>query len=65
MAGAELHPCVIRDISRDGAKISLPAAIALPERFELAIADDDLRTVKACLRWRRGDFAGLTFLSQG
>lgn len=65
VAGAELYPCVIRDISRDGAKISLPAAIALPERFDLVIAADDLRTLKVCLRWRRGDFAGLTFLGHG
>ncbi len=59
--GSELHPCVIRDLSRAGVKISLPARIALPERFELVIAADDLRTVAVCLRWRRGEFAGLTF----
>lgn len=59
--GPELHPCVIRDLSRAGVKISLPVRIALPERFELVIAADDLRMVGVCLRWRRGEFAGLTF----
>lgn len=59
--GSELHPCVIRDLSRAGVKISLPARVALPERFELVIAADDLRRVAVCLRWRRGEFVGLTF----
>ncbi len=60
--GNELHNCVVRDLSRDGAKISIPARFALPETFELVIAADDLSMVRVRLRWRRGDFAGLTFL---
>lgn len=52
---------MIRDLSRAGVKISLSARIALPERFELVIAADDLRIVAVRLRWRRGEFAGLTF----
>ncbi len=61
VAGAQLQPCVIRDLSRSGAKIRVAPRIALPDRFDLVIASDELRTVRACLRWRRGEFAGLVF----
>lgn len=61
VAGAQLQPCVIRDLSRTGAKIRVAPRIALPDRFDLVIASDELRTVRACLRWRRGEFAGLVF----
>lgn len=61
--GAEtLVFCVVRDVSRDGAKIRLAHPVALPDTFELMIAAHDLRLYVVRLRWQRGDFAGVTFL---
>ncbi|MDR7040021.1 hypothetical protein J2X36_004801 [Methylobacterium sp. BE186] len=56
-----LVACTIHDLSRAGARIRLAPRIALPERFDLLIAGDALTTHRARLRWRRGEFAGLTF----
>lgn len=56
-----LVPCVIRDLSRSGAKIRVAPDCPLPETFSLVIAAHDLRTLTVRLRWRRGDFAGVTF----
>lgn len=61
--GDSLVPCVIRDLSRAGAKIHLSPRVELPGTFDLVIAGHDLRTVRASLRWRRGAFAGLVFLA--
>lgn len=55
--------CVVRDLSQEGAKIRLARPVALPETFDLMIAAHDLRTYSVQLRWQRGDFAGVTFLS--
>lgn len=54
--------CVVRDLSRDGAKIRLARPIILPDTFELMIAAHDLRLYHVQLRWQRGDFAGVAFL---
>ncbi|MGF3026330.1 PilZ domain-containing protein [Methylobacterium aquaticum] len=57
--------CLIADVSAAGARLRVPARIALPETFPLVIAAQDLRTVTVRLRWRRGDFAGVTFEGAG
>ncbi|KQP61634.1 MULTISPECIES: PilZ domain-containing protein [unclassified Methylobacterium] len=54
--------CVVRDLSRDGAKIRLVRPVALPATFELMIAAHDLRVFEVELRWQRGEFAGVAFL---
>ncbi|KMO42017.1 hypothetical protein VQ02_04355 [Methylobacterium variabile] len=56
-----LVACEVTDVSAAGARLRVPARIALPEAFSLVIAAHDLRTVAAHLRWRRGDYAGVTF----
>ncbi|OAS27551.1 pilus assembly protein PilZ [Methylobacterium platani] len=56
-----LVACEVTDVSAAGARLRVPARIVLPESFSLVIAAHDLRTVAARLRWRRGDFAGVTF----
>ncbi|VUF15349.1 PilZ domain-containing protein [Methylobacterium dankookense] len=53
--------CEIRDLSASGAKLRVAPALDLPEVFELAIAAHDLRIRAVRLRWRRGEFAGVTF----
>lgn len=60
-----LLACIIRDLSPTGACLRLPRPTSLPERFDLVIAGDALRTVAVQLRWQRADFAGVTFLAEG
>ncbi|MGE7415880.1 PilZ domain-containing protein [Methylobacterium tarhaniae] len=57
--------CEVMDLSAAGARLRVPARIDVPETFPLVIAADDLRTVTVRLRWRRGDFAGVTFEGEG
>lgn len=57
--------CEVVDVSTAGARLRVPGRIALPETFPLVIAAHDLRTLTVRLRWRRGDFAGVTFEGAG
>lgn len=63
-AGARL-PCLVIDISEQGARLEIEADVALPLFFDLALPVDakivDLRPVE--VRWRRENKAGLRFLS--
>ncbi|GJD52852.1 hypothetical protein OPKNFCMD_5619 [Methylobacterium crusticola] len=62
VVGADrLVACEVTDLSPAGARLRVPARFDLPETFALVIAAHDLRTLEARLRWRRGDFAGVTF----
>jgi PilZ domain len=52
--------CVIRDLSRTGAKLGISRRVKLPSEFTVAL----LRTKtmrRVVLRWRRGDFVGVEF----
>jgi hypothetical protein len=53
--------CEVRDISPGGAKIAIRGHVALPETFELFVCAQDLRVYPARLRWRQGNFAGVSF----
>ncbi|WP_114185816.1 PilZ domain-containing protein [Microvirga aerophila] len=53
--------CEVRDISPGGAKIAIRGHVALPETFELFVCAHDLRVYPARLRWRPGNFAGVSF----
>ena len=57
-------PCVVVDLTEQGAGLSLDAAAELPERFHLALPmideHDDERLVE--LRWRSGGAAGVLFV---
>lgn len=55
--------CTIRNWSETGAMVRMSDWIALPETFELDIAnrDENVR-VRQC--WRRGDDVGVAFLTQ-
>lgn len=52
--------CVVRNVSRTGALLTVDTAVHLPMRFELAIGDEELRPAK--LVYRRETFAGIRFL---
>jgi len=53
--------CEVRDISVGGARIAVKQHVPLPERFELFICAHDLRVHSARIRWRQGDFLGVSF----
>jgi hypothetical protein len=53
--------CEVRDLSAGGARIAIRQHVKLPESFELFICAQDLRVYPARLRWRNGDFAGVSF----
>lgn len=55
--GTEI-PCNVKDVSKSGARIGVPAARVLPDTFMLRIIGRDfLCLVK--LAWRRGNYAGV------
>jgi hypothetical protein len=57
-------PCMVRDLSDDGARIIFSETIATPDVVTLYIPQKD-RTVRAAVQWRRGDEIGLTFAAAG
>jgi|SRR5215207_8116136 len=57
--GQSTLECVIRNISEDGAKLAVPAEVALPDRFELAIPQRQ-KSYRAAMAWRRGDEVGVS-----
>lgn len=54
--------CIIRDISATGAKLTFSSAVETPATVELYIPNRD-ETRPARVAWRRGDEAGLEFVS--
>jgi PilZ domain len=54
--GQSTLDCVIRNISEDGAKLALPAEVALPDRFDLAVPQRN-KTYRATMARRRGGAA--------
>lgn len=52
--------CLIRNISATGAKLEIGVAVAIPDVFELFIPQRG-DTLRAQLRWRRGEEVGVTF----
>jgi len=57
--GQSTLDCVIRNISEDGAKLALPAEVALPDRFDLAVPQRN-KTYRATMAWRRGGEVGVS-----
>ena len=52
--------CVIRDLSDTGAKLGVTAAARLPAEFDLLLVQRKL-TLRVRIRWRRGDYVGVSF----
>ena len=60
--GFAARQCVVADISKAGARITLEEAFALPATFRLAFSRD-ARTGHTCqVVWRRGKSAGVKFV---
>jgi hypothetical protein len=55
--GVEI-PCTVKDVSKTGAKIGVPASYDLPESFMLKVVGKNF-VCRVRLAWRRGHFAGL------
>ena len=58
--GAMSAPCTVMQISATGAKLNIPAAMNLPDAFQIAITQKSV-DCRATLVWRRGDVAGVAF----
>jgi hypothetical protein len=57
---ADVHSCCVRDVTNDGAGIRLSGLNIVPSEF--GVSFDNFRTMRLCrLRWRDGDFVGVTF----
>ena len=52
--------CVIRNISETGAKLSVPASVALPDRFDLTVPQRSA-TYRAHIAWQRRGEIGVLF----
>jgi hypothetical protein len=60
--GFAARPCVVRDISSTGAKITVDDPNVLPAKLRLAFARD-ARTGRNCeVVWRRGSTVGIKFV---
>lgn len=60
--GAYTLNCQIRDLNDKGARITIPGRQSLPEELYLVITRDQLAH-KARVIWRKGDEAGLQFIT--
>lgn len=54
--------CVIRDLSKTGAKLGVPQRYKLPPEFEVYLVKTRSKR-RVALRWRTGDHAGVEFFS--
>jgi hypothetical protein len=52
--------CVVRDLSDTGAKLGISRRAKLPDEFILWFVRRNIK-LKARLRWREGDYAGVSF----
>jgi hypothetical protein len=60
--GFAARPCVVRDMSSSGAKITIDDPNSLPGKLRLALSRD-ARTGRNCeVVWRRGTSAGIRFV---
>jgi hypothetical protein len=52
--------CLVRDISETGARLIFSAAVAIPDVFDLYIAQKE-QTLRAHVQWRHGEEIGVAF----
>ena len=53
--------CVIRDLSESGAKLGVSQRVKLPREFTLWLVQRKMK-LRVRLRWRHGDYVGVSFL---
>ena len=60
--GFAARPCVVRDLSSSGAKLTIEDSNTLPAKLRLAFSRD-ARTGRPCeVVWRRGQTVGIKFV---
>jgi PilZ domain len=52
--------CLVRDLTEDGARVIFSHAVNVPDMVELYIPQKE-QTLRARVKWRRGDDVGLDF----
>lgn len=57
LEGVEI-PCTVKDVSKTGARIGVPASYELPDSFMLKVVGKDF-VCRVRLAWRRGHFVGV------
>lgn len=55
--------CLVRDLSREGARIDIPASVPLAKDLDFAVEQKGLRT-RARVVWRSAGAIGLSFLDE-
>jgi len=55
--GVEIS-CTVKDVSKTGARIGVPASCPLPDTFMLKIIGKDI-ICRVSLAWRKGNFVGV------
>ena len=58
--GGNSISCMVLDLSKSGARVSLSGAVNLPDTLRFSIPQHALK-VDATVRWQRGTEAGLSF----
>ena len=63
MDNAQSTPCIVNNISADGARITLSTSVPLAGEFKVCIPQRHLDRA-ARLVWRKGDQLGVAFLAE-
>ena len=62
-SGGSVMPCVVRNISREGAAIDVDNPAFVPQRFRLVMARDSTIVHECSVAWIKQNRIGLTFLN--
>jgi PilZ domain len=60
ISGGVIANCIVRDLSETGARLGVSRKVKPPPQFDLLFARHGLE-LRARIRWRRGDFVGVSF----
>ena len=63
MNGSHAVDCTVRDLSETGARIVCRDQLALPNEMKFVLPGDGFMHI-AKVAWRKGDLAGILFLSE-
>ena len=63
MNGVHAMDCTVRDLSETGARVVCKDQLALPNELKFVMASDGFMHI-ARVVWRRGELAGVQFLSE-
>ena len=62
-SGGSVMPCVVRNISREGAAIDVDNPAFVPQRFRLVMASDSSIVRDCQIAWIQQNRIGLTFVN--